>query len=580
MKANSTWIALLSLLVAACAAKPEAEKQPATEAEATGLRFTDVVQDAGLSDFRHETGAEGEMLFPETMGSGCGFIDYDGDGWIDILVAGGGAWPGGKKDPVTSVWLYRNNRDGTFTLRTEEAGLDGVDAYSLGFAVADYDNDGDQDFYLTAVGENKLFRNDGGLFTEVAQVAGVAGEPVWSSAPIFFDADRDGWVDLYVSNYVVWSIESDIFCTLDGETKDYCTPQSYTGLPGRFYRNNGDGTFSDRTEQAGFVTEIGKSLGVIEFDVDRDGWPDLMIANDTDRNLLFVNDGDGTFTERGTPSGVAYDESGKTRAGMGIDAGFVDGTGEVSIFVGHFTQETIGVWRHLRDGVFVDRDAASKVGRPSQQTLTFGLFLFDANLDGHLDLFAANGHVNPGIEQISEVFTYAEPPHLFVNDGDGRFEDVAPTIGGVLQKEIVARGAAYADYDRDGDVDILISENAGSLHLWRNDLDSDAYLRVHVAGRESNRSGLGTRLVAVAGGHRMERRISGGASYLSASEQVATFGLGEHARVDSLIAYWPSGRVERLGSVSAGQDVLLVEGAGTIQPLPYEKDRPASAAHR
>jgi hypothetical protein len=560
-----------------CAAQPEAEQPPTTAPEnTTELRFTGVAQEAGLGDFRHETGAEGDMLFPESMGSGCGFIDYDGDGWIDILAAGGGTWPGSSKDPVPAIWLYRNNGDGTFTLRTQAAGLDGIHAYSLGFAVADYDNDGDQDLYLTTLGENKLFRNEGGVFTEVGQAAGVAGESVWSSAPIFFDADRDGWLDLYVGNYVAWSPETDLFCTLDGETKDYCTPQTYTGLPGRFYHNNGDGTFTDRTEQAGFLVATGKALGVIELDVDQNGWPDLMVANDTDPNQLFVNQGDGTFSERGAMSGLAYDEKGKTRAGMGIDAGVVDSTGEVSIFVGHFTREMIGVWRHQGNGSFIERSAASKIGRPSLQTLTFGLFLLDADLDGHLDLFAANGHVNPGIEQIAESFTYAEPAHLFINRGDGTFEDVAPTIGGVLQEPLVARGAAYADYDRDGDLDILITENAGGLHLWRNDLDSNAYLRVHVEGRASNRSGLGTRLVAVAGNHRMERRITSGTSYLAASEQVATFGLGQHTQVDSLTVYWPSGRVDRLGPVAAGQAVLLVEGTGATQPLPYAGKSPVA----
>ncbi|HET6568268.1 MAG TPA: CRTAC1 family protein, partial [Rhodothermales bacterium] len=521
--------------------EPQAPSAPGPE-NSMGIRFVDATQAAGLGDFRHETGAEGRMLFPETMGSGCGFIDYDGDGWLDILVAGGGTWPGSNKKPIQPVWLYHNNGDGTFSLKTREAGLEDIQAYSIGFAVADYDNDGDQDFYLTTLGPNMLFRNDAGIFTEVAEAAGVAGDAVWSSSAIFFDADRDGWLDLYAGNYVRWSLETDIFCTLDGETKDYCTPQSYTGVPGRFYHNNGDGTFSDRTEKAGFLPATGKALGIAAFDFNRDGWPDLMVANDTEPNQLFVNDGDGTFTERGVTSGVAYDESGKTRAGMGIDAGVVDSTGEISIFVGHFTREMIGVWRYRGDGMFVERAAASKIGRPSLATLTFGLFLFDADLDGDLDLFAANGHVNPGIEKISR-YAYAEPAHLFINQGDGTFGDAAPEIGGVLQEKLVARGAAYADYDRDGDVDILLSENGGGLHLWRSELNSTAYLRVHVEGGESNRSALGTRLVAIAGGQRMERRITSGASYLSASEQVATFGLGTHRQVDSLIAYWPGGRV-------------------------------------
>lgn len=526
-----------------------------------GLRFTDVTQDAGLGEFRHETGAEGDYLFPESMGSGCGYIDYDGDGWIDILAAGGGTWPRSTRSPVPAVSLYRNDGDGTFTLANREARLDGITSYSFGFAVADFDNDGDDDFYLTNVGENMLFRNDGGYFTEVAAEAGVAGASVWSTSPLFFDADRDGHLDLYVGNYVVWTPETDLFCTLDGETKDYCTPQAYEGLPGRFYRNNGDGTFTDRTQDAGFHSATGKALGAIELDFNRDGHPDVMVANDTDPNQLFVNNGDGTFTERARISGVAVDESGKTRAGMGIDAGVVDSTGEVSIFVGHFTREMIGVWRHQRDGIFIDRSAVSKVGRPSLQTLTFGLFLFDADLDGHLDLLAANGHINPRIATILEGFSYAEPVHLFLNRGDATFEDAAPRIGGVLRDKLVARGAAYADFDRDGDLDILISENSGGLHLWRNDLNTAGYLRVHVEGRAGNRSALGTRLVALTGTRRMERLVTSGASYLSASEQVATFGLGRHDAVDSLVVYWPSGRIDRWGSVLGGQDMYLIEGA-------------------
>lgn len=562
------WITAVLLIAAGCAAPPEPDQAAGTEPRNVGaLHFTDVTQRAGLDDFRHETGAEGEMLFPESMGSGCAFIDFDGDGWIDVLVAGGGTWPGSKQEPVPALQLYRNVGDGTFTNATDEAGLGGIQAYSLGFSVADYDNDGDQDFYLTTVGKNMLFRNDDGMFVEAGAEAGVAGEDVWSSASIFFDADRDGWLDLYVGNYVEWSPATDIFCTLDGVTKDYCTPQSYIGLPARFYRNNGDGTFTERTQQVGLHTSIAKTLGVIELDYNLDGWPDLMVSNDTDRNLLFENDGDGTFTERGTVSGVAYDESGKTRAGMGIDAGVVDSTGEVSVFVGNFTQEMIGVWRHREAGSFTDRAAVSKIGRPSIGTLTFGLFLFDADLDGHLDLFAANGHVNPGIEKISETFTYAQPVHLFRNRGDGSFEDVAPSIGGVLQEALVARGAAYADYDRDGDLDILLSENGGGIRLWRNDLDSEAFLRVHVEGRESNRSGLGTRIVAYAGKHRMERRIAGGGSYLSASEHVATFGLGDFGQVDSLSVHWPSGRVENFGRVE-GREVRIVEGSGTMKSIP------------
>jgi len=558
-------LALLRCMTAGCAPQPEAVPPPEPHAHASGLRFTEVTTAAGLGAFRHEAGAEGGKLFPESMGSGCGFIDYDGDGRLDILLAGGGTWAGGEKPTPPPIWLYRNNGDGTFTLRTEEAGLADVQTYSNGFTVADYDNDGDPDFYLTTLTENLLFRNDGGVFTEVGQAAGVAGNPTWSTAALFFDADRDGLLDLYVGHYVAWTPETDLFCTLDGENKDYCTPQAYRGVPGRFYHNDGGGTFSDATEKAGFLPAHGKTLGLAELDYNRDGWPDVMVANDTEPNQLFVNRGDGTFEDRAAERGAAYDENGRTRAGMGIDAGVVDSTGEVSIFIGHFSREMIGVFHH-RGGLFVDRTIDAKIGRASLLTLTFGLFLFDADLDGHLDLFAANGHVQPSIEQIAENIRYAEPVHLFLNGGDGTFEDVAPGIGGVLQQPLVARGAAYGDYDRDGDLDILLTENNGGAHLWRNDLNRDAYLRVHVEGRASSRDAVGTRLVAVTGTHRMEQRIRSGSSYLSASERPATFGLGAHTQVDSLLAYWPSGRIDRFADVPGGQEVHLVEGTGTLQP--------------
>lgn len=560
-----------AIMLGGCTADAGSAEQRAAEAD-NHLWFTDVTEAAGLGGFIHETGAEGEKLFPESMGSGCAFIDYDGDGWLDILLAGGGTWPGGKKDPVPPIWLYRNNgvegsepgQTPTFTLTTEAAGLADVRAYSNGFAVADYDNDGDQDFYLTTIYENMLFRNDGGVFTEVGRTSGTAGDSAWSTSALFFDADRDGWLDLYVANYVEWTPETDLVCKVDGINKDYCTPQTYKGVPGRYYHNNGDGTFTDLTQEAGFLPSPGKSLGVAELDFNRDGWIDLMVSNDTEPNHLFVNNGDGTFTDRAVEAGVAYDEAGKTRAGMGIDVGVVDSTGEVTVFIGHFSREVIGVYRYIGNGLFVDRSASSKIGSQTMMTLTFGLFLIDVELDGDLDLFTANGHVQPDIEKIADNIGYAEPVHLFINRGDGTFEDAAPTVGGILQKAIVARGSAYGDYDRDGDVDILISENAGPAYLWRNEVNIPNYLRVHVEGRQSNRDAFGTRLVAYVGDHWMERRVRSGSSYMSSSEQAVTFGLGSRQQVDSLVVYWLSGRVDRFTNLAAGQDLVLVEGSDTM----------------
>ncbi|HUF09477.1 MAG TPA: CRTAC1 family protein [Rhodothermales bacterium] len=526
--------------------------------------FTPVTKEAGLADFKHVNGAAGRKWYPEQMGSGGGFIDYDGDGWLDILLLGGGIWSPDTLDHPRAVWIYRNNRDGTFSDVTREAGLHGVRAYTIGFAAADYDNDGDEDLFITNLGENMLFENTGGRFEEVTQKAGIQGNDLWSSSAIFFDADLDGYVDLYVANYVDWSPETDIFCPQGGTVKLYCHPAVYTGVQSRFYRNNGDGTFTDRTEEAGFMPTLGKSLGVSELDFNFDGWPDLAVVNDGEGDLLFRNNGDGTFTDIGFRSGFAFSEHGEARAGMGVDAGVVDSTGRYTLFVGNFSEEMVGVYRNVGGESFVDQSALSRIGFPSLLSLTFGLFLFDVDLDSDLDLLIANGHVHPDRTGENDRIRYRQPAQLFLNRGDGKFDEVREA-GGVLSLPLVARGAAYGDYDKDGDLDVLITENNGPVHLWRNDTNGGNYLRVHVRGRESNRDGLGTRLTALLNGLTMERRIRTGSSYLSQSEKVATFGLGSANEVDSLVVYWPSGLVERFATVEGNQDVLLIEGTGELR---------------
>ncbi len=541
--------------------------------------FTDVTEEAGLGAFRHDNGQFGMKWFPEQMGAGGGFIDYDGDGWLDVLVVGGGVWPDRSSRDVPAIWMYRNNGDATFTLVTDEVGLGGIRTYSLGIAAADYDNDGDEDFYLTTLRRNMLFRNDGGRFTEVGESAGVSDEEVWSSSPIFFDADRDGWLDLYVGGYADWSPETDVRCEIGGD-KVYCRPAHYHGIGSVFYHNNGDGTFTNRTAEAGFTHAAGKSLGVAEMDYNGDGWSDLVVVNDGEGDLLYENDGDGTFIEKGAMSGVAYDENGAARAGMGVDAGVVDTTDQVTIFVGNFSRETVGVYRHRESGSFIDRAAVSEIGYPTLPTLTFGLFLFDVELDGDLDLFLANGHVYPEQSQLQEGIEYRQQQQLFLNRGDGSFE--VSGARGVFSEKFVARGAAYGDFDRDGDLDVLITENDGPAHLWRNDVlepgpsggttDRPNYLRVHVEGRASNRDGLGTLIEAFSGSRRLERRIRTGSSYLSQNEKVATFGLGGEKQIDRLVVHWPSGRVEEFAAIRANQDIHIVEGEGTYTADPPEKE--------
>jgi len=536
------------------------------------IDFIDVTMEAGLGDFHHDNGASGNWWFPEQMGSGGGFLDYDGDGWLDIILVGGGILSDDTDRQVQGLWLYRNNGDGTFSQKTEVAGLGGVRAYGIGVAAADYDNDGDQDFYFTTLHENMLFNNDGGVFTEVGEEAGVSNATEWSSASMFFDADRDSWLDLFVNNYAIWSPEIDVWCSGDGKNKSYCPPEMYEGLPSRFYRNNRDGTFTEQTEEAGFLPTHGKSLGIAEFDFNEDKWPDFVVSNDGEGDLFYENNGDGTFSEKGMLTGMAYSDHGAARAGMGIDVGVVDSSGHPSIFIGHFSGEMIGVFRYSGDGWFIDRAAVSQIGRSSRYILTFGIFLFDADFDGDLDLFAANGHVYPsGVNirsQSKDKISYRQPPQLFLNHGDGTFEDVSQKVGGVFLNLMVARGAVYGDYDRDGDLDILIMENGGPAHLWRNDMTGGNFLRVKLVGRQSNRDGIGSLIVAVVGNYLMKRRIRTGSSYVSQSEKIATFGLGEKSIVDSLRVEWPSGHVDLFFDIESNQEISIVEGSGTFERQP------------
>jgi hypothetical protein len=352
----------------------------------------------------------------------------------------------------------------------------------------------------------------------------------------------------------------------------------YIGVPNYFYHNNGNGTFTEMTDEAGFGNAPGKSLGIAELDFNKDGWSDLVIANDGERTLLYENDRDGTFTEKGTITGIAYSEFGEARAGMGIDAGVTDTTGQVSVFVGNFSAEMIGVYRYNSKGWFVDRAAVSKIGRPSLPVLTFGLFLMDMDFDCDLDLFVANGHVYPVRVKFMDGITYEQPPQLFLSNNDGTFDEVSNMAGGVFTQPMVARGAVYGDYDRDGDPDILITENSGPAHLWRNDFKRPNFLRVHLEGRTSNRDGVGSRLVAVTGKHKMERRVRTGSSYLSSSEFTVTFGLELAARVDSLYIYWPSRQADRLLNVEANQEIHVVEGASEFEARPLP-GKPLLASH-
>ena len=539
------------------------DRSQATKGEKVqqSIRFTEVTEEAGLGGFRHDNGSFGEMWFPEQMGSGAGFFDYDGDGWLDILLVGGGAWRNYPVRDVQGLWLFKNNSDGTFSEVTREAGLDRVREYGIGIVAADYDNDGDKDFYFTTLNENLLFRNDSGVFNEVGEESGVSGYSEWSSSAIFFDADNDGWLDLYVGNYAIWSSETDIWCSVDGRTKAYCAPETYRGLPSRYYHNRGDGTFVQQTEKAGFLPAPGKSLGIAELDHNGDGWSDIVVANDGERDLLYENNGDGTFTEKGTVLGMAYGENGEARAGMGIDVGVVDSSGYPSIFVGNFSSEMVGVYRYSDKGWFMDRAAVSKIGRPSINVLTFGLLLFDVDSDTDLDLFLGNGHVYPIRAAHLDGTSYRQASQLFLNDGRGIFNEANQDVGGVLLKKMVVRGVAMGDYDRDGDLDILLAENNGPAHLWRNDMEKGNFIRVRLEGRKSNRDAIGSEVTVKVGQLAMKRRVRTGSSYLSQSELAVTFGLGSHTTVDSLIIRWPDGGKDTFAGLTPNRAIHIIEGS-------------------
>jgi len=552
---------------------------PLEAAAPPAIRFTDVTAQSKLA-FTHTNGAFGKKYLPETMGAGAAFLDFDADGWPDVFLVNSKRWPGRPGPPVHPA-LYRNNRDGTFTDVTKAAGL-AVEVYGMGVAAADYDGDGRTDLYVTALGGNRLFRNLGdGRFADVTARAGVGGPPgAFGTSAMFFDYDKDGKLDLFVANYVTWSIDKDLFCTLDGKTKSYCTPESYKGQSSTLYRNRGDGTFEDVTAKAGLQDPTSKALGVALLDFDSDGWPDLLVANDTQPNKLYRNRGDGTFVDQGITAGIAFGETGVARAGMGVDAADYSGSGRPGILIGNFSNEMIGLYHNEGNGLFVDEAPVSAVGKASLLTLAFATFFFDYDLDGRFDVFAGNGHVADDISAVQPKVTHAQPPHLFRNLGERRFEDVAPQAG--LVRAVVARGAAYADYDNDGDLDLLVTTNGGPAYLLRNDGGNQGrFLRVKTVGTKSNRDGIGAKVtVVLANGLKPWRLVHTGSSYCSQSDLALTFGLGDQQRAESIEVAWPSGQVDKIGPTVANQVVTVEEGKGAVAvaPLPAKGQAVRAAA--
>jgi hypothetical protein len=558
------------LLAAASIAAEQSRSGPAAAKPTApaAIRFVDASAAAGIR-FRHVSGATGRKYLPETMGSGGAFLDADGDGWQDILFVQSRAWPGSA--PSRSVMaLYRNNRNGTFTDITQAAGL-AVEMYGMGVAAADYDNDGDVDIYITAVGPNRLFRNAGGAKFEDVTARAAVGDPGFSASAVWFDYDRDGRLDLFVSNYVEWSIETDKFCALDGKSKSYCTPEAYKGQSPTLYRNKGDGTFENATRKAGVYDPTNKMLGLALLDFDKDGRIDLFAANDTQPNRLYRNKGDGTFTDVAVTAGVAFSEAGVPRAGMGTDAADYDNSGRESLVVGNFTNEMIALYRNEGNGLFTDEAPSSAIGRASMQRLTFACFFFDADLDGLLDIFASNGHVADDIAKVQPTLAYAQPPLLFRNLGANRFEDVSARVGPAFTTPVVGRGAAYGDYDNDGDLDVIMMTNNGPARLLRNEGAAGARVRITLAGASSNRDAIGARVRLMRdAGPTSWRMVKTGSSYLSQSELPLTFGLGGSPKINGIEVAWPDGRIETLTGVTAGTSVLITEGKGITRTTPLK----------
>jgi enediyne biosynthesis protein E4 len=534
-----------------------------TAGQSTPVAFADVTKDAGIR-FVHENGAFGKKYLPETMGSGAAFLDVDNDGWQDILLINGMPWPG-RPDARTVMALYRNNQNGTFTDVTEAAGL-AVPVYGMGVAAADYDNDGRIDIYVTGLGRNHLFRNLGGWkFADVTATAKVASSG-FSTSAAWFDYDRDGRLDLVVAHYVDWTIETDRFCSLDGKTKSYCTPEAYKGQSLTLYRNRGDGTFEDVTARAGLKDPSSKGMGIALLDYNNDGWMDLFLANDTQPNRLYENKHNGTFADIAVAAGVAFNEAGKPRAGMGVDAADYDGSGRQSLVIGNFSNEMMALYTNEGNGLFVDEAPHSTIGRSSMLRLTFGTFFFDYDLDGKLDIFAANGHVADDITLVQPRIGYAQTPLVFRSVGARKFEDATGRLGTALTEPIVARGAAYGDYDNDGDLDVLVTTNGAAPRLLRNEGgERNQKLRLRLVGTTSNRDAIGAfARVTSASGSSSWQMVKTGSSYCSQSELPLTFGLGTTTAVTKIDVKWPNGRVDSFPGEKANQVLTIQEGKGVI----------------
>ena len=536
-----------------------------TSASAQTVHFQDITAQVGIH-FTHNNGAFGKKWLPETMGPGCAFIDYDNDGYQDILIINGDDFSGHPHAGATTLKLYHNDHNGKFTDVTRRAGL-AIPIFGFGVAVGDYDNDGYDDIFVSALGQSHLFHNNGnGTFTDVTKTAGMWGPSEFSTSAAWVDYDRDGKLDLVVANYVQWTEQGDLYCTIDGAHKSYCTPESYKGTFVRVWHNLGAGKFEDATQRSGLGDPTSKSLGITILDVNGDGWPDILIANDTQPNKLYLNKKNGTFEERGVAAGIGFSEDGVARAGMGTDAADYDHSGHPSVLISNFANQMVSLFHNEGNGLFVDEAPQSEVGRATLVTLGFGCFFFDYDNDGWPDIFVADGHIENEIERVQKRVSYAEPPHLFRNLGGGKFTEVTQQMGKSFSAAKVARSTAYGDIDNDGYPDILLTTNAGPAYLYHNEGGTNHSLRIKLVGTKSNRDGIGA---VVRLSDKQWKMLRSGSSYLSSSELLLTFGFGSQTKIDAIEIQWPSGQVDHLSNVNAGQTITIEEGKGITGNRPY-----------
>jgi len=555
------------------------------------MHFTEVAEQAGIR-FTHHNGAHGKKYMPETVGSGVAFVDYDNDGWQDILVMNGTDWPE-NRTPASrnnTPHLYHNNHHGTFTDVTRASGL-GVEIYGMGVAAADFDNDGYPDLYLTALGANRLFRNTLGdpnrrpeqpTFEDVTAKAGLAGVPMpgqklswkWSSSAAWLDYDKDGKLDLFVCQYVLWSPQHNKWCGHNG-IQGYCPPQTYEPAYCTLYHNDGNGHFRDVSETMGIrgAHRLGKAFGIAVADYNGDGWPDIAVTNDTWANFLFINESGKHFSERGVESGIAYGENGHAKAGMGIDTADWKNDGSFGLVIGNFAEESLSLFENDGQLLFNNQAYDGGLGSPSLHFLTFGLFFFDYDLDGRPDIFTANGHVDDIVNSYNAMVTFRERPLLFHNRGTGRFAEVGEACG--LTDKVVGRGAAYADIDNDGDLDIALVDNGGRFRLFRNDGGNrNHWIRFRLEGRRSNRDGIGVLIKVTSAGATQSQYVHSGGSFLSESQREPTFGLGSADTANHVEILWPSGVRDVGGPLPAGRQYLVTEGQGFHEDARYGQQPP------